>query len=87
MTRHGRDPEIRRARAKYAETFLLLIAAEAIASDSGLGYRIFLVRRYLAMDVIIPYVVWITLLAFTVDFGLRVLQRRLFPWFASVRAE
>jgi len=32
-------------------------------------------------------VVWITLLAFTVDFGLRVLQRRLFPWFASVRAE
>ena len=30
--------------------------AEAIASTDGLGYRIFLVRRYLAMDVILPYV-------------------------------
>jgi len=74
-------------RLQLGPAWLFLIAAEAIASDSGLGYRIFLVRRYLAMDVIIPYVVWITLLAFTVDFGLRVLQRRLFPWFASVRAE
>ena len=43
--------------------WLFLIAAEAIASTEGLGYRIFLVRRYLAMDVILPYVVWITLLA------------------------
>ena len=33
---------------------------------SGLGYRIFLVRRYLAMDVILPYVAWITLLAFLI---------------------
>ena len=29
----------------------------------GLGYRIFLVRRYMSMDIILPYVVWITLLA------------------------
>jgi NitT/TauT family transport system permease protein len=64
-----------------------LIAAEAIASDSGLGYRIFLVRRYLAMDVIIPYVIWITCLAFLMDAGLSLLQRRWFPWFASVRPQ
>ena len=44
--------------------FLFLISAEAIAADVGLGYRIFLVRRYLSMDVILPYVAWITLLAF-----------------------
>ncbi len=37
----------------------------------GLGYRIFLVRRYLAMDVILTYVIWITLLAFVMDWGLR----------------
>ena len=48
--------------------WLFLIAAEAIASTEGLGYRIFLVRRYLAMDVILPYVAWITLLGFA--FGL-----------------
>ena len=67
--------------------WLFLIPAEAIASDSGLGYRIFLVRRYLAMDVIIPYVIWITCLAFVMDAGLSILQRKLFPWFASVRSE
>lgn len=60
--------------------WLFLIAAEAIASTEGLGYRIFLVRRYLAMDVILPYVVWITLLAFSMDWGLRVLRAKLFPW-------
>jgi NitT/TauT family transport system permease protein len=74
-------------RLQLGPAWLFLIAAEAIASDSGLGYRIFLVRRYLAMDVIIPYVIWITFLAFVMDAALRLLQRKLFPWFASVRAE
>ena len=60
--------------------WLFLIAAEAIASTEGLGYRIFLVRRYLAMDVILPYVVWITLLAFGMDWLLRLARARLFPW-------
>ena len=50
-------------RLQLGPAWLFLIAAEAISSDAGLGYRIFLVRRYLAMDVIFPYVVWITLLA------------------------
>ncbi|MBB6091389.1 NitT/TauT family transport system permease protein [Povalibacter uvarum] len=65
--------------------WLFLIAAEAIASTEGLGYRIFLVRRYLAMDVILPYVFWITLLAFLMDWMLRIARRRLFPWAESQR--
>lgn len=73
-------------RLEIGPAWLFLIAAEAIASDSGLGYRIFLVRRYLSMDVIIPYVLWITLLAFLMDWGLRLLQRKAFPWFAGARA-
>jgi len=60
--------------------WLFLIAAEAVASTEGLGYRIFLVRRYLSMDVILPYVAWITLLAFLIDFTLRQANRLLFPW-------
>lgn len=60
--------------------WLFLIAAEAIASTDGLGYRIFLVRRYLSMDVILPYVAWITLLAFILDLLLAGLSRRLYPW-------
>jgi len=60
--------------------WLFLIAAEAIASTDGLGYRIFLARRYMSMDVILPYVAWITLLAFVFDWLLATLSRRLFPW-------
>ncbi|KAA0875438.1 ABC transporter permease [Nitrincola tapanii] len=60
--------------------WLFLIAAEAIAATDGLGYRIFLVRRYMSMDVILPYVAWITLLAFMIDAALAGLSRRLFPW-------
>ncbi|MEL6678695.1 MAG: ABC transporter permease subunit [Pseudomonadota bacterium] len=71
---------IQAVRLSLGPAWLFLIAAEAIASDAGLGYRIFLVRRYLAMDVILTYVIWITLLAFLIDWGLRVLSRRLYPW-------
>ncbi|WP_163270974.1 ABC transporter permease [Chelativorans alearense] len=60
--------------------WIFLISAEAIASTSGLGYRIFLVRRYLAMDVILPYVAWIALLAFVIDRLLLVLSKRAFVW-------
>lgn len=70
-------------RLSLGAAWLFLIAAEAIASTEGLGYRIFLVRRYLAMDVILPYVVWITLLAFVADYLLRLLGRRLFPWYGT----
>jgi NitT/TauT family transport system permease protein len=68
-------------RLSLGAAWLFLIAAEAIASTDGLGYRIFLVRRYLAMDVILPYVIWITVLAYFMDLSLRLLSRRLFPWF------
>jgi NitT/TauT family transport system permease protein len=61
--------------------WIFLISAEAIAATSGLGYRIFLVRRFLSMDVILPYVAWITLLAWLMDTALAVLQRKAFPWF------
>jgi NitT/TauT family transport system permease protein len=63
--------------------WLFLIASEAIASDDGLGYRIFLVRRYLAMDVIIPYVLWITAIGFGIDWALRGLLRWRFPWYVA----
>ncbi|MET0542688.1 MAG: ABC transporter permease [Variovorax sp.] len=72
-------------RLSLGSAWLFLIAAEAIASTDGLGYRIFLVRRYLAMDVILPYVVWITLLAWLMDLALGFITRRAFPWFGGAR--
>ena len=71
---------IQSVRLSLGPAWLFLIASEAIASDLGLGYRIFLVRRYLAMDVILTYVIWITLLAFLIDLALRALSKRAFPW-------
>lgn len=67
-------------RLSLGPAWLFLISAEAISATSGLGYRVFLVRRYLAMDIILPYVAWITLLAISLDYALRVLRRRRFPW-------
>jgi NitT/TauT family transport system permease protein len=67
-------------RFSIGPAWVFLIAAEAVASDSGLGYRIFLVRRYLAMDIILPYVAWISLLAIAFDAILMLLSRKAFPW-------
>jgi len=72
---------INTVRLSLGPAWLFLIAAEAIASTNGLGYRIFLVRRYMAMDVILPYVFWITFLGFTMDWILRQINRRRYPWY------
>jgi len=60
---------------------LFLFAGEMIASTDGLAYRIALLRRHMGMDVIIPYVLWVALLLFLVDFGMRWINRKLHPWF------
>ncbi|MCV9878973.1 ABC transporter permease [Brenneria izbisi] len=73
-------------RLMLGAAWLFLISAEAISATAGLGYRIFLVRRYMAMDVILPYVVWITLLAWLMDYALRRLNRCFFPWSAGEKA-
>jgi len=73
-------------RLSLGGAWLFLIAAEAIASTEGLGYRIFLVRRYLSMDVILPYVFWITMLGFAADWLLRQFIARRFRWYAAVGA-
>lgn len=71
---------VQSVRLALGPAWLFLIAAEAIAATGGLGYRIFLVRRYLAMDVILPYVAWITLLAFLIDYALKLTSRKAFRW-------
>jgi len=73
-------------RLSLCPAWVYLISAEAIASDVGLGYRIFLVRRYLAMDVILPYVAWISLLAVAMDLALAALSRSAFRWAHAPKA-
>jgi len=76
---------IETVRISMGPAWLFLIAAEAIAATSGLGYRIFLVRRYLAMDLIIPYVLWIVLIGAAVDIGLRLILKTRYAWYLESR--
>jgi NitT/TauT family transport system permease protein len=62
---------------------LFLFAGEMIAASDGLAYRIAIMRRHMGMDVILPYVLWVALLLFLIDFSLRTLNRRLHPWFQA----
>jgi len=70
-------------RLSLGAAWLFLIASEAIASTDGLGYRIFLMRRYLAMDIIIPYTLWITFLGFIMDGLLKKFVSWRYPWYCA----
>jgi NitT/TauT family transport system permease protein len=60
---------------------LFLFAGEMIASSDGLAYRIGIMRRHMGMDIIIPYLLWVAVLLFGLDALLRVVNRRLHPWY------
>lgn len=68
-------------RLNLKAVMLFLFAGEMIASTDGLAYRIALLRRHMAMDVIIPYVLWVALLLFLLDLTMRLINRQLHPWF------
>jgi len=76
---------IHAVRLSLGPAWVFLISAEAIASDVGLGYRIFLVRRYLSMEIILPYVAWIAGLAIVMDWVLRLISQRGFAWAHAAR--
>jgi NitT/TauT family transport system permease protein len=59
---------------------LFLFAGEMIASTDGLAYRIALMRRHMGMDIIIPYVLWVALLLYSVDALMKFTNKRLHPW-------
>ena len=68
-------------RLNLKAVMLFLFAGEMIASTDGLAYRIALLRRHMGMDVIVPYVLWVALLLFLVDWGMRWMNRIIHPWF------
>jgi NitT/TauT family transport system permease protein len=68
-------------RLNLKAVMLFLFAGEMIASQDGLAFRIALLRRHMGMNVIIPYVLWVALLLFLVDFSMRFANRKMHPWF------
>jgi NitT/TauT family transport system permease protein len=70
-------------RLNLKAVMLFLFAGEMIASTDGLAYRIALLRRHMGMDTIIPYVLWVALLLFLVDFAMNKMNHKLHPWFEA----
>ncbi len=66
-------------RLNFKAAWTYVIAGESIAAAAGIGYRIYVLRRYVAMDVIIPYVIWATLIMFALDYAFQWLERR-YKW-------
>lgn len=64
------------------QAWLFLLLAETFGARNGLGYRIFVVRRFLAMDIILVYVFWIALLSVTMYYLIELWQRR-FRWYVN----
>ncbi|MFL6302125.1 MAG: ABC transporter permease [Candidatus Sulfotelmatobacter sp.] len=79
--RQVRPQIINSLRLNLKPMMLFLFAGEMIASSDGLAYRIAIMRRHMGMDVILPYVLWVAFLLYLVDISLRILNRRLHPWF------
>lgn len=57
-----------------------LVAAELIAATRGLGFMVQSAGEFLATDVVLAGIAVIAFIAFSLELGLRALQRRLTPW-------
>ncbi|MFA6536057.1 MAG: ABC transporter permease subunit [Candidatus Paceibacterota bacterium] len=72
-------------RVSLGAAWIFVIASEAVASTEGLGYRVYLQQRYMNMALIIPYVMYITALAYSCDYILKLsLKLRCFAWYSKV---
>lgn len=61
-------------------SWMSIVAAELIASSSGLGYMISYYREVLRSDLILVGMVSIGIIGFIMDRGLLWIERRLLPW-------
>ena len=59
---------------------MVLVAAELLAADSGLGQMIEMSRQMLRIDVVMVGVLVTGLVGFILDQGLRLLERRVLRW-------
>lgn len=58
-----------------------LVAAELIAATRGLGFMVQSASEFLATDVVIAGIIMIAFVAAGLELGLRVLQRKITPWY------
>jgi NitT/TauT family transport system permease protein len=68
------------ARIEMSGAWALVILAEVIASNSGLGYRLVLAQRFLHTTDIFSLIIIIGLIGFIIDQLFRMGYFYLFPW-------
>jgi NitT/TauT family transport system permease protein len=67
-------------RVNLAAAWNLIVVAELIAADQGLGYRIVRAQKFLHIDEIFVVLIVIGILGVTADVLLRTARNRLAPW-------
>lgn len=67
-------------RVNIAATWNLVVVAELIAAQEGLGYRIVRAQRFRQTDTIFAVLIVIGLIGVTMDLAFRGLRNRLAPW-------
>jgi len=73
-------PIITGFRISLTRAWVVLVATELLAADSGLGQMIEMSRQMLRIDVVMVGIVVTGLIGFTLDFTFRQLEQRLFRW-------
>lgn len=61
-----------------------LVAAELVAATRGLGFMVQSAAQFLVTDVVVLGIVVIALIAFSLEVGLRILQKHLTPWYGKI---
>ncbi len=77
---HSLPGIINAMRVNIAATVNLVVVAELIAAQEGLGYRITRAQRFLQTDQIFFILIVIGVIGVAIDVGFRVLRRGVAPW-------
>lgn len=73
-------PIVTGLRISLSRAWMVLVAAELLAADSGLGQMIEMSRQMMRIDIVMVGVLVTGLVGFILDYGFRLLEKRLFRW-------
>lgn len=73
-------PIVTGLRISLSRAWMVLVAAELLAADSGLGQMIEMSRQMMRIDIVMVGVLVTGLVGFTLDYGFRLLEKHLFRW-------
>lgn len=71
---------LKEIKLNFKTIVILLVLGESIAASSGLGYRIILLQRNLAMDEILPYVMTACAILFYLDWRISKVIEKRYSW-------